>query len=81
MRKSKIPRLDLHGQTEDKVFDLLDQFIRKHQKHEQLMLIVGKGKGIVKKKAIEYLKMTHYPWQYEKIRGITNEGALIIDLY
>ena len=81
MGKSKIPCLDLHGQTEDKVFDLLDQFIRKHQHYEQIMFIVGKGKGIIKQKTLEYLKMAHYPWQYEKVRGSTNKGALIVDLY
>ena len=80
MKKKQIPKIDLHGHTADEIFDLLDQFIRKHQHREQVIAIVGKGHGIVKNKSLEYLKMAHYPWSYEKIRGKTNEGVLIIDL-
>ena len=81
MNFKDIPVLDLHGKQEDEVFDLLDQFIREHNKREQVLLIVGKGKGIIKRKAIEYLNLTHYSWSYEKARGIANPGALLVDLY
>ncbi|MCZ0933083.1 MAG: Smr/MutS family protein [Oligoflexia bacterium] len=76
-----IPSLDLHGKQEDEIFDLLDRFIREHKDKEQVLLIVGKGRGIVKGKAIEYLKLTHYSWSYEKVRGIVNPGALLVDLH
>ena len=49
MSSKKIPILDLHGKQKDDVFDLLDQFIRKHRDKEQILLIVGKGKGVVKR--------------------------------
>ena len=79
--KTKIPVLDFHGIQEDHVFDLLDRFIREHEGREQILLIVGKGKGVVKNKVIEYLKLTHYPWNYEKVRGFINSGALLVDLH
>ena len=81
MKKKQIPKIDLHGHTADEIFDLLDGFIRKHKHQEQVIAIVGKGRGIVKNKVLEYLKKAHYPWSYEKVRGKTNEGALIIDLF
>ena len=81
MRSKKLPAIDLHGCTTDEVFDLLDQFIRSQKNQDQVCVIVGKGKGLVKEKVLEYLKMAHYPWSYEKIRGMDNQGALLIDLY
>ena len=80
MSSKKISTLDLHGKQEDEVFDLLDEFIRKHSDKEQVLLIVGKGKGVVKKKTIEYLNLAHYTWTYEKVRGVVNPGALLVDL-
>ena len=81
MSEKRLPTLDLHGCLAEEVFDLLDPFIRKHQGKDQLRVIVGKGQGIVKKKTIEYLQLTHYSWKYERIRGIDNKGALIVDLF
>lgn len=81
MSYKKIPSLDLHGKQEDEVFDLLDRFIRNHKDKDQVLLIVGKGRGIVKKKTKEYLKQAHYSWSYEKIKGTVNSGALLVDLY
>ena len=80
MASKKIPTLDLHGCTTDEVFNLLDPFITKHSQHPELRIIVGKGRGLVKNKTIKYLKGAHYPWRYEKVRGIENTGALIVDL-
>ena len=81
MKKNNIPSIDLHGQEEDEVFNLIDQFIRKHKNQEQVLVIVGKGRGVVRKKVLEYLKLAHYPWNYERSGSIINEGALIVDLY
>ena len=80
MPKRKIPTLDLHGRTKEEVFPLLDHFIMKNQEVEEVLLIVGKGRGIVRQKAIEWLKGAKYPYRYERIRGVENTGALIIDL-
>ena len=80
MSSKRIPSLDLHGKQEDQVFDLIDRFIREHEAKEQVLLIVGKGRGIVRSKAKEYLKLAHYSWSYEKVRGTVNFGALLVDL-
>jgi len=75
-----IPQLDLHGKTEEEIFDLLDCFIRENSTKEEVLVIVGKGKGIIKNKVLEYLKLIGYSWTYEKVRGVENQGALMIDL-
>lgn len=76
-----MPKLDLHGRLEDEVFDLLDRFIRQNKDKEQVLVVVGKGKGIIKKAVLDYLKITKYSWAYDRTGGCINEGALIIDLY
>ena len=75
-----IPKLDLHGKSEDELFDLLDYFIRKNKDQEEVLIIVGKGKGVIKSKTLKYLTMADYSWRYEKVKGIDNEGALVVDL-
>lgn len=80
MSQTKIPSIDFHGRTADEIFDLLDHFIRKNKDQKQVIVIVGKGRGVVKNKVLEYLEMAHYSWSYEKVRGQINKGALIIDL-
>ena len=80
MASKKIPTLDLHGCTTDEVFNLMDQFITDNNHHPELLVIVGKGQGLLKQKTIEYLKGGHYPWRYEKVYGFENKGALIVDL-
>ncbi len=72
--KDKIKTLDLHGFTEDEVFTSMDKFITKHSNEKLLRIIPGKGKGIVRNKALEYLKKAHYPYRME------NEGSLLIFL-
>lgn len=76
----KYKTLDLHGVSEEKVFDRLDCFIREHSKEEELVLIVGKGRGIIRRKAVEYLEMCHYKWRYGKDHGRENKGSLIVEL-
>lgn len=78
--RKKSPVLDLHGRTEDEIFDLLDPFIRKHRHEKQVLIIPGRGRGIVKNKVLEYLKKGGYSWTYEKTKGLLNEGALIVGL-
>ncbi len=79
--EKKNPTLDLHGVTEDEVFDLVDRFITKNSSAAQIRIMPGKGKGIVKKKLIEYLRLANYSWKYEKLpNGTPNEGVLVIHL-
>lgn len=79
-RHKKPPALDLHGRTTDEIFDLMDQHITKYSYTPKVKIIVGKGTGAVKSKALEYLKMGKYPWKYETVCGKINEGCLIVDL-
>ncbi len=73
------PTLDLHGATREEVYDLLDQFIMKHQNEARVRVMPGKGKGIVKDEVIRYLKQARYPWEFEKLaNGTRNEGALVV---
>ena len=76
----KIPSIDLHGKTQEEVFDLLDSFLRKNANQALVLIIVGKGKGLVKKKTLEYLKQARYSWKYEKVKGFINEGALLVEM-
>ncbi len=82
-KKTNSPMLDLHGVSEDEVFDLVDRFFTKHNdsKSSQVRIMPGKGKGILKKKLLEYLRLANYSWTYEKLaNGTLNEGVLIIHL-
>ena len=81
MSKKNRPTLDLHGKTTEEVFPLLEGFIAKNQQAEEVLLIVGKGRGLVRQQAIKWLKGAGYPYRYEKAGGVDNIGALIIDLY
>lgn len=79
--KSRHPRIDLHGFKTDQVFDALDQFLLKasRQGAKRAEIICGKGEGLVRKKAVEYLKKAHYHWQFDQTPlGKPNEGALIV---
>ncbi len=75
-KKSQAPLLDLHGVTEAEVFDKVDQFIHKHSQNglDQVKIMPGKGKGIVKKKLIEYLRLGNYPYKTEN----ENDGVFIV---
>ena len=78
---SNSPTLDLHGLREDEVFDKVDAFISspRVQNSKQVRIMPGKGKGIVQKKLIEYLKLGGFPWSFEKdSSGKVNEGVIIV---
>ena len=72
--------LDLHGLTEDEAISQLDRFIRENSQEEELMIIVGKGQGVIRKITTQYLEMGHYPWRYKIDHGKTNEGVLIVEM-
>lgn len=78
-KKLKLKTIDLHGFKQDMVFDALDQFIMKNQNQSQILVMTGKGKGIVQKEAIKYLKLGDYPWKYQVFdNGKQNTGCLIV---
>jgi len=74
--------LDLHGCQADEVWDKIDRFLQGSNSNslKKVRIICGKGKGVVKKEAVSYLKAANYPWQYETLNGRKNEGVLIIFL-
>lgn len=81
MSKDKIPSLDLHGFTEDEVFDAIEGFLKKNAQRDCVRIIHGKGAGVVKAKVHEYLKLAHYKWRPDKSdSGLVNEGSLLVDL-
>jgi len=80
-KTNRPPTLDLHGKTTDKVFDLVDQFIMKHQNKARVCIIPGKGSGAVKKELLKYLKLGGYPWEYETLaNGGKNTGSLVVHI-
>ena len=81
MARQKRPTLDLHGYKAEEVAPTVDRFISQHSHQEEVLIIVGRGQGIVRQKTIEWLKGAHYPYRYEKTKGVENLGALIVDLY
>lgn len=75
--------LDLHGCRAEEVADRVDKFLVNayNAKLNRIRIMTGKGKGIVQKEVIKYLKLGNYPWSYEKTgKGVTNEGVLIVHL-
>ncbi len=80
-KKRKAPTLDLHGRRVEEIFDLVDQFITRHQNKPRLRILPGKGTGKVKGELTRYLKLGGYPWEYETLEsGKKNTGCFIIIL-
>lgn len=78
-RKNQVPVLDLHGQTSNQVFGLIEDFLRKYRHLPKIKIMTGKGAGVLQNKTQEYLEMGGYPWVYEKLRdGRVNTGVLLI---
>lgn len=80
-KKKALASLDLHGRKVDEVFDLVDQFIVKHQNHDRIRIMPGKGSGKLKSELVRYLKLGGYPWEYEVLdNGQKNTGCLVVIL-
>ena len=75
--------LDLHGCRAEEVIDKVDNFIVQAQRFglHRVRIMTGKGKGIVQKEVIGYLKLGGYPWKHEKMdNGKSNEGVLVVQI-
>ena len=80
-RKSKVPVLDLHGQTQNQVFGQIEDFLRKYGHRPKIKIMTGKGTGAIQKKTKEYLEIGSYPWTYERLpNGDLNRGVLLVFL-
>lgn len=59
----------------------MEAFISRNANKKQVRIMPGKGTGKVKALVIEYLKLSRYPWTYERLsNGQTNEGVLIVHM-
>lgn len=77
------PSLDLHGATADKVFDLMDRFLRREEGRgvSAVRIIHGIGTGKVKEKALEYCRLTnHSPKADKNEKGQANPGSFLLFL-
>lgn len=75
--------LDLHGATATEVDFKVDAFLLKasNSGKSRARIMTGKGKGIVQKLVIDYLKQANYMWKYEELsNGKKNEGVLVVFL-
>jgi len=76
----RYPRLDIHGETRATCVAVIDSFIKDNikLKEKHIIIIHGKGEGILKKATSEYLKHDKRVLNYY-INGL-NDGETIIDL-
>jgi DNA-nicking Smr family endonuclease len=82
-KNRKPPTLDLHGFKADEVFDALEGFLAKQNGRgaSTARVMTGKGKGIVQKIVVDYLKLAGYPWSFETMtNGQKNSGVMIVHL-
>jgi dsDNA-specific endonuclease/ATPase MutS2 len=80
-KKMNAPLLDLHGKKVEEIFDLVDQFIMKHQNKDKVKIMPGKGTGKIKSELTRYLKLGNYPWEFETLAsGKKNTGCFIVHI-
>lgn len=82
-KKTKLPKIDLHGYRGDDVFDALDRFLLNaaRQGRPRAEIICGKGTGVVRGQVLNYLKKANYHWQFEQSpNGKPNEGSILVFL-
>ena len=77
---NNLPTIDLHGETKDISKILVKDFIYDNYKlkNEYVVLIHGIGKGIVKKRIYEELKINKYVKEYKQDNF--NPGVTIVKL-
>ena len=74
------PKIDIHGETSFSTPLIIDSFIKEclHQKKYSLIIIHGKGKGILKKATHDYLKKDPRIENY--YLDNINDGQTIVEL-
>lgn len=73
--------LDLHGCRADEIPDKVDKFLIDAAKIglSRVRIMTGKGKGVVKKEVIAYLKLGKFSWHFETTaKREVNEGVLVV---
>jgi DNA-nicking Smr family endonuclease len=75
--------LDLHGCRTEEIPDKVDRFLIEASKNglHRVRIMTGKGKGLVKKEVIAYLKLGNYTWKFETTaKREVNEGVMVVDV-
>lgn len=77
---SRYPQLDIHGETSLTCIAVINSFIKDNVKlkKKHIIIIHGKGSGILKKATHEYLRKNKYVQKYY-IDGM-NDGQTIVEL-
>lgn len=80
MALTKYPRIDIHGETTNKVVFVVNDFINDNykMKNEYILIIHGKGTGVLRKKVHEILKDNKLVEKYEL--DVMNLGQTIVKL-
>lgn len=75
-KKVQMPTLDLHGYVVADVVDAVDRFLVNCQKKgaHKARIITGRGTGVVRKAALDWLKRGGFPYSNE------NEGSFVVHL-
>lgn len=80
MALAKYPKIDVHGETTDTVVFVVNDFINDNlkMKNEYILIIHGKGTGVLRKKVHEILKDNKLVNKYEL--DVMNLGQTIVKL-
>lgn len=76
----RLPHIDIHGETSATCIAVISSFIKDnlHLKSKNIIIIHGKGSGVLKKATHEYLKKHKHVKKYY-IDGM-NDGQTIVEL-
>lgn len=77
---AKFPRIDIHGETSLTCIAIINSFIKDNVKlkEKNIIIIHGKGTGILKKATHTYLKKNKFVEKYY-LDGL-NDGQTIVEL-
>ena len=77
---NKYPKIDVHGETTDTVVAVVNSFVTDNykMKEQYIVIIHGKGSGVLKKKVHELLKNNKLVDEYKL--DVDNIGQTIIKL-
>jgi len=80
MTLAKYPKIDIHGETTDTAVFVVNDFINDNfkMKNEYILIIHGKGTGVLRKKVHEILKDNKMVDKYEL--DVMNLGQTIVKL-
>ena len=76
----RYPKLDVHGETRNTIYTVIKEFIKENikMKNETILIIHGKGSGLLKQEIYYYLK------QWKEVKSyhldVWNQGITIIEL-